>query len=253
MKRSLAVLGIIVLVSFAAPILAPYDPLATSPNVRQQPSLRHLLGTDHLGRDVLSRVLYGGRQTLWVAGIGCIVATISAVVLGLGVAVGGTPVQRVYSVVANSLLAIPVFMTALVLLTLFGRGSIQLAVATGLALIPAFSQVARTTALTIKHQPYVQAASALGATRFHIFLHHILPNAHPTLLAYMGVTYSQSMLNSTALSFLGLGTQLGVPDWGVMLAEGRYGFRSAPWVVVIPGLLIFLTVSAVNALVDNQS
>ncbi len=253
MNRSVVVLGIIVLLSVAAPILAPYDPLATSPNIRQQPNGAHPLGTDHLGRDVLSRVFYGGWQTLWVAGMACMVATIPGVLVGLGVVALGEFVQRVYTIVANSLLAIPVFMIALVLMTLFGRGTIQLAVATGFALIPACSQVARTTAYVIKQQPYIEASNALGSTRRYIFYHHVLPNARPTLLAYMGVTFSQSMLNSTALSFLGLGTQLGVPDWGVMLAEGRYGFRSAPWVMIIPGLLIFITVSAVNMLVDSQS
>lgn len=238
--------------TLAAPLLASFDPMQTGSNALHPPDTTYLLGTDLLGRDVFSRVLFGGRQTLAIALLATGIA--GAVGLLLGIMGGLTTVPYVDSLstsIINTLLALPGLMIALVILTLLGQGSWQVALATGIAQIAPFARVARAAILTVRTTAYIESAVAVGAPHHHILRRHILPNASPTILGYAGVTFGYSILNATALSFLGFGGDLGVPDWGVILAEARLAFRSAPWIGIMPGILIFLTVWSVNRLADD--
>jgi peptide/nickel transport system permease protein len=254
MRLSLLSLSLVILVSLAAPVLAPFDPMSTTAGeAMQSPDSQNLLGTDLLGRDVLSRVLFGGQRTLQIAALATVIAIVPGLVAGLIAGVIGSYVDRGIMVVVDSLLAIPPLVTALVTLTLLGQGPGQLAIATGIAQIAVFAQVTRSATKAVRSAEYVQASFALGATRLHVVIHHVVLSIRPTLNSYAGVVFAYSILNSAALSFLGLGGDPGVPDWGTILAEGRLAFQIAPWVAIVPGVMIMITVMSVNSLADHLS
>lgn len=253
MNRALLPLVLIITVLFA-PILAPNDPMATnSADALQPPSADYLLGTDALGRDVLSRVLHGGQRTVLIAGL----ATGLAVAVGLGLGVlagsGGRLVDELLAVLINALLAFPGLLLALVIVTLLGMGPLSVAVATGVSLLAGFARVTRATVQRTRSAGFVDAARALGAGPLWLTWAHVLPNALPTLLAYVGVTFAYAVINSAALSFLGLSGALGMPDWGAMLYDARVTFRAAPWASFGPGVGITLLVYAVNRMADRAA
>jgi ABC-type dipeptide/oligopeptide/nickel transport system permease subunit len=250
MRVPLLLVVLLTLLIVVAPLLAPADPMRTDPASQlQPPSPNHLLGTDLLGRDVLSRALYGGRHTLLIAAMATLIAVVPGLLLGLLVVSSVT--DRLINIVLNALLAFPGLLLALLVLTLVGQGALPLALATGVTQIAPFARVTRSAVLQARTQGYVGTAYALGATRLRVVIRHILPNILIILLAYTGVVFAYAILNSAALSFLGLGSEPGVPDWGVMLYEGRQAFRTAPWVAAAPGLAITLTVILVNHASDQ--
>ena len=251
MRLAVLILVVILLLTLAAPLIAPFDPMSTTAGpALQSPNSENLLGTDLLGRDVLSRVLYGGRRTLVVAAEATLIAVLPGLLIGVTAGTAGRRVNRFITVFINSWLAIPALIMALVVLTLLGSGVEQLAIAVGIAYIAVFAQVIRSATLSVRSAGYIEAAQALGATGRHIVIRHITPNVRPTLYSYTGVIFSYSILNSAALSFLGLGGDPSIPDWGTILADGRLTFQVTPWVAVAPGLLIVMTVMAVNRLAD---
>jgi ABC-type dipeptide/oligopeptide/nickel transport system permease subunit len=228
-----------------APALAPYDPMETNPTAQfQTPNTHHLLGTDLLGRDVLSRVLYGGQHTLVIAALATGIAVVPGVSLGLWR-------SRLVGVLINAILAFPGLLLALVIMTLLGQGAFALALAIGITQIAPCARVTRAAVISVSTQTYIEAANSLGASRRRLIFRHTLPNILPTLLAYTGVIFAYSILNGAALSFLGLGGEPGIPDWGVMLYEGRQAFRTAPWIAAAPGLGITITVVLINRAADR--
>lgn len=244
------VLGVVIGGTVFAPSLAPYDPMQIHAVILDLPSSDHLLGTDSLGRDVFSRLLYGGRHTLAIALIASGIALVIGV--GLGIIWGLAPkgLDDLLTVIMSAVLAIPSLLMALVILTLLGRGMGQIALAVGVSQIVLVVQVVRGATLGIRHAPYIESAYAIGATRARIIRHYILPNILPVVVSYGGVIVGYSLLNGTALTFLGLG-ELGVPDWGVILAEGRGVFDVAPRIAIYAGVLITSVVLAVNVIVDR--
>jgi len=235
-----------------APLLATHDPMTTSSaDALHPPSADYLLGTDWLGRDVFSRVLYGGQRTLIIAAVATAVAVIPGTLLGLLAGSAGRRVDDILSAVMNALLAFPGLLLALVVVTLLGTGPWSVAAATGVALVAGFARVTRAVVLRARSAAYVDASRALGAGPVRLALRHVLPNALPTLLAYAGVTFAYSVLNGAALSFLGLSGALGIPDWGAMLYDARVTFRAAPWVSLGPGVGITLIVYTINRLADQ--
>ncbi len=218
---------------------------------RQPPNAVYLLGTDHLGRDVLSRLIYGGQHTLRIAGLATLVATSIGLVWGLGLYILPKFTRPLFYHSLDALLAIPGLLLALLILTLLGQSDLSLALAVGVSQIAAVARVSHGLAKQTYHQEFITAAKALGASSWHITRHHILPNILPPFIAYAGVIFAFSILNSAGLSFLGVGVVPGTPDWGVMLAEGRYAFRAAPWVAFYSGLAISLTVWSINWLADS--
>jgi peptide/nickel transport system permease protein len=249
---SLALLGLIVLAAVLAPWLTSQDPREAVPGEQlEPPSGQHPFGTDLLGRDVFSRVLYGGRRTLSVA------LLTAGVTLGPGLAVGllagytGRWVDTALMTLMDALLAFPSLLMALALIALFGSGRSQIVFAVGIAGIPAYARVTRAAVLEAQALPFIEAARAIGARPESILRRHILPAVAPLLLAFAGVTLSWAILNGAALTFLGYGGDISAPDWGVMLADGRQTFRTAPWAVIAPGAALSLTVFAINLLAGS--
>ncbi len=252
MRVPLLILGVILFFVILAPVLTPLDPMKTNPTLQfQPPSGDNILGTDSLGRDVWTRVLYGGQSTLLMAIFALLIAIIPGVTLGLLAGTGQRWLDRMIGALTSALLAVPSLVVALVVLTLLGRGILSLSIAVGLSQIAPCAAVTRAAVQGVRSLTYIEAGYGLGATRRRILLRHILPNIQPTLMAYAGVVFGYSVLNGAALSFLGLGGELGTPDWGIMLAEGRAAFRIAPWIGIAPGLAITATIWSVNTLADH--
>jgi len=251
MRFSTLILCAIILITVSARWIAPHDPMMTrTDDSLQPPSLAYPLGTDLLGRDVFSRVLYGGQRTITIAFAAVLVAILPSVPI-LFIQQAGTNADTLLTTLLNVLLAIPPLMLSLVLITVLGRGWWQIALATGVAQIAPYARVVRGVSLQTYRMAYVDGARAVGGSKPWIVTRHILPNCLPTLLAYAGVMFSYAIINSAALSFLGLGGAPGTPEWGAILAEGRLVVQDAPWVSIAPGVLIVLTVIAVNTWVDQ--
>lgn len=244
---------LLILFALLGPALAPQDPHSTSADVQlQAPSSEHWLGTDLLGRDVFSRFLYGGQRILLIAGVATIIGIVPGVLLGLTAAFADARIDGLINGLLDALLAFPGVILALLLLTLFGSGTpLTVALATGAMQIATCARVTRAAAISVRSSGYIEAAVSYGAARIQIITAHVLPNIMSTLLAYFVVMFSFNILNSAALTFLGLGGAPGTPDWGVMLAEGRTVFRAAPWVALAPGIGISAAVIVVNWLAHS--
>ncbi|MBN1964475.1 MAG: ABC transporter permease, partial [Anaerolineae bacterium] len=236
LRLGAVLLGAIVLLVLLAPWLASHDPRRAEPDVQlQPPSREHLLGTDLLGRDVASRVLVGGRSTLAMGLLAGGVILVPGLLIGLAAGTLGRLADRVIMALMDALLAFPSLLLALALVALLGSGLVQIALAVGLAGIPAYARVTRAAVLEARTRPYVEAARAVGARPAGIVWRHIVPSIAPPLLAFAGVSLSWALLNGAALTFLGYGGDVSAPDWGVMLADGRQAFRTAPWIAIAPG------------------
>lgn len=228
------------------PALAPYHPLRTAPeNQNQPPSVEHPFGTDYLGRDIFSRILSGGQITVTQG----MLAAALAVMVGGALALLRTA-GRLWDEAArlwiDALLSLPNFMIALLMLAVLGQGSSALIVAVGIAQIAPFAQVMRAALIAVEGQGYVEGAIAGGASRWWVLTRHLLPSSLPVIGVQMRVTCAYCLLNSAALGFLGFGGEPGTPEWGMMLAEGRFALRSAPWAAIIPGTALTLLVMLVN-------
>ncbi len=235
-----------------ASFLAPAGPLAAdTTRGLLPPGPGGPLGTDLLGREVLTRLLWGGR---WTLGMGLLAL---AVAVGLGLPAGmvagtfGGWSEAVLMRLVDALLAFPSLLLAMAVVALLGPGMGSVAVAVGLAAAPAYARVARSAALEVRAQPYVDAARALGGSEWRVLVRHVLPNAAPPLVAFAATQLGWVLLNGAALNFLGLGAPPGTPEWGAMLVEGRGYLRDAPWVSAFPGLALTLTVLAANLVGDG--
>jgi peptide/nickel transport system permease protein len=240
----------------AAPLLAPHDPLAivapSTPVALQPPSMRHLLGTDALGRDVLSRVLFGGRVSLAVGvGVELVVATLGGAI-GLLAGYYGRALDSTLMRVTDVVMAFPSLVLAIGLIAVFetpGLANVFLVlVLLGWTTI---ARVVRGTVLTLKGREYVQAARAIGARDRTILLRHVLPNVLGPLLVAATLGVGGNMVAEAGLSFLGLGAQAPTISWGAMLADGQSDLMTAPWAAVFPGLALLLAILGINLLGDG--
>ena len=251
------VLSILVLVAIFAPLLAPHDPYAQSLMARMKPPVflggtwEHPLGTDHLGRDYLSRLIYGARVSLL---IGLVAATISGVIgTAMGVAAGyfGGKVDAVVTYLINVRLAMPVVLVALAVVAILG-GSLQVVIVVlGLLLWDRFAVVMRSSTLQVRGREYVAAAKAVGCSTPRVLMSEIMPNIANNLIVVMTLEMAHAILLEAALSFLGLGVQPPTPSWGLMVSEGKNMMLFEPWMVLIPGAVLFVLVLAINLMGDG--
>lgn len=249
---SFCVMLAVLLVAVFAPQLAPYDP--TKPDflaVRKAPSAEHILGTDDIGRDVLSRLIFGARASLAAGALSVLVAMALGVPLGIIAGYYGGTLGELIMRVTDALLAFPFLILAVALAAAFGPSLMNAMIAIGIASAPTFVRLARGQVLAVRTEEYVQAARALGAKNSRILVSHVLPNSLAPLLVQGTLTIATSIIAESSLSFLGLGVQPPTPSWGGMLNVAKNFMSQAPWMAVWPGVAIFVTVLAFNLFGDG--
>jgi len=246
-----AVLALAVLLALAAPLVAPYDPLAQNlGNTLAPPGREHLLGTDNVGRDVLSRVIWGARVSL-VAGLVSVVLAVSAgSVLGVVAGYCGGRVDGLVMRVMDAVLSFPPLVLALALGAVLGAGLTGVLLALGVVYTPTFARLMRGQVLTITARDYVDAARALGASGWRIAARHVVPNAINPIIVQASLSVAFAILAEASLSFLGLGIQPPQASWGSMINAGRGYLQQAPWIVFGPGAALFVTVVGVSFVGD---
>lgn len=256
-KNKAALAGFLIILFFVfiaifANIIAPYDPYEQSLYDRlQPPSNRHLFGTDDLGRDILSRIIYGSRISLAIGIISV------ALALGIGASAGlisayyGGIIDTILMRLFDIMLAFPTILLAIAIVAVLGPDLKNAMIAVGIVNIPTFARIVRASALVIKEQEYVMAAHALGQSSFKIIFKHILPNIVGPITVQASLSYGGSILSAAGLGFLGMGAQPPTPEWGAMLSQARSFIISAPWTVTFPGIAIFLSVLGFNILGDG--
>jgi peptide/nickel transport system permease protein len=238
------------LISIAAPLLAS-DPLELNPIIRlKPPSAEFWFGTDFLGREVYARVIYGGRISLTVGLAVAVIATTVGLFIGL-LAGYIRAVDAVVMRVMDGLMAIPGVLLAIALISLAGASVINVIIAITIPEVPRVVRLVRAVVLTIREQPYVEAAVSVGTKLPKILWKHILPNTMAPLIVQATYVCASAIVIESILSFLGAGTPPEVPSWGNIMAEGRDYFQIAPWMIFFPGLLLAITVLAVNILGDG--
>lgn len=242
----------LVLAAIFAPYLTPYDPTRQRlSQVLQHPSLAHPLGTDQLGRDLLARILYGGRLTLFIGVFAVSVGIVIGVPLGIISGFYRGAVDMIIQRVMDLMLAFTSFLLALTLVSLLGVGLTNVIVAVGISTIPRFARLVRSSVLTIREISYVEASRALGAADRRVLWRHVLPNAIAPVIVQATLSMGATILTAAGLGFLGLGVQPPTPEWGSMLGQGRNYIFSDPAVTTFPGLAIFLAVMGFNLLGDG--
>lgn len=248
---SLLVLALI-LMAVAAPIIAPYDPTyAEMRDAFMEPSAEHIFGTDKLGRDCFSRVIYGGRASL--TGVLILVASVFAVGTTLGVISGyfGGKVDMVIMRISDLMISFPGMILAIAVAGIMGGSLVNAVIALTIVSWTKYARLARSLVLKIKSRDFVEAAIVNGGTARHILWTHILPNILPLMVVTAAADIGALMMELAGLSFLGFGSQPPAPEWGLMLNEGRQQLQTAPWLMFFPGLAIFITVVIFNLWGDN--
>lgn len=246
------VLAVIITLTVLAPLIAPYDPIAQDTRaIRAAPSAAHLFGADNFGRDVFSRVLYGGRMSLPVGFVAVSITAVVGVALGLIAGYYGRTVDTVIMRWVDLMLAFPGILLAMSLIAILGTSLFNLMLAVGIAAIPEYTRVVRGTVLSVREAEYVIAARVSGSHDRAIILRHILPNVLPPVIVLATLGIAGAIILGSTLSFLGLGIQPPTPEWGNMLSDGRSMLRHQWWVSLFPGLAIMLTVLAINLLGDG--
>ena len=257
LRRPAAMLAMVLVAGFiavalAAPYVAPYDPNAINFGaVRKAPSGLYRLGTDEVGRDLLSRLIWGARASLLAGVIPVSIAVVVSIPLGLLSGYVGGWVDGVIMRITDAMLAIPFLIVAIALAAFLGPSLTNAMIAIGIATLPIFLRLARGTVLALKTEDYVEAARAVGGSHVRIAARHILPNMLPPLFIQSSITIAAAIIAEASLSFLGLGQQPPAPSWGSMLNAAQRYLSQAPWMALYPGLMIFIVVMALNVLGDG--
>jgi len=246
------ILALVALSATLAPVLGVHDPLEMNPQrLLENPSQDHPLGTDEFGRDILSRIIWGARISLYVSASSVALALVLGATLGIVAGLYGRPVDDLISRVLEVVFAFPGVLLALGIVGLLGPSVRNVVIAIGVVYTPVFGRLARATVLAAKERDYVEAARGCGASDFRLVGRHLLPNIIAPLIVQTSLSLSHAILAEASLSFLGLGTQPPAPSWGTMINTGQRLIEFSPWVAVFPGLAIMLAVLAFNLLGDG--
>lgn len=246
--------AILFLIVLAIAVIAPQwlahsDPLLADPvNAQLPPSAQHWLGTDQLGRDLLTRVIYGSRYSLLISVAAMALAVVFGTLLGLAAGLARGVIDELLSRAVDVISAFPDLLLALMLIAFTGPGTNNLIIALGVASVPRFARVVRAQTYSVMTSGYVEQARTFGLSRFTLITRHILPHAIAQVPALATLGLGTAIIGTAGLSFLGMGPQPPTAEWGLMLAEGRNYLRNAWWIAVWPGVFITLTVIAVNTL-----
>jgi peptide/nickel transport system permease protein len=242
----------LIVIALGADHIAPYDPVALNARHRLEgPSADFRFGTDRLGRDELSRVVYGARSSLGVAAASVSVALLVGTILGLVAGYFGGTADLVIGRIMDVFFSFPVLLLAIAIAAMLGPGVRNAALAIAVVYTPLFARVVRAPVISERHRDYVDAARVIGASHPAIITRHILPNVVSPIIVQASSALSAAILIEAALSYIGLGTQPPAPSWGTMLSEGRTFLETAPWMSIFPGLAIALAVLAFNLLGDG--
>lgn len=256
-KNRLALAGaivilVMVLAALFAPLIAPYDPEQQFPrDPLQSPSSRFLLGTDNVGRDTLSRIIYGTRVSLFVGLTSMAIAALIGIPIGLVSAYYGGMIDSIAMRAMDTLLAFPAVLLAIFIVAVLGPSLNNAILAVGIIYIPAFARVTRANVLSIREKEFVEAARCMGASDLRVMSRAVLPNCLSPLLVQFSLGVGYAMLVEAGLSFLGLGVQPPTPAWGQMVGLARNFITLSPWLITFPGLAIFLAVLAFNFIGDG--
>ena len=259
LRNKLAVIGLfifvfIMLAAVAAPLIANYDTDAIRinvPNRLQSPSAKHIFGTDEVGRDIMARIVHGARISLVVGCAAIAVALFIGGALGAIAGYSGGKIDDVIMRCMDVFLCLPDVLLALAIVAAFGTNLVNLTIAIGLAFTPKFSRVVRSAVMTVRGVEYVEAARTIGATNTQIITNHVLINCFGPIMVQVTLYVANAILTIAAMSFIGLGIQAPIPEWGNMLASGRVYMRDHAYIVMAPGLAIFLTILSLNLLGDG--
>lgn len=242
---------LLVVIAVAAPAVSPYDPIDQGAKRLLPPGREHLMGTDSLGRDIASRIVYGTRVSLYVGLISVSIALILGTTIGMIGGFFGGYVDATVMRLVDMMLAFPGLVLALLIAGLLGPSLTNTMIAVGIINTPTYARVARGALLSVLAEPYTEAARAIGGTNLHIIYRHLLPNIMVPLIVLATISLSTAILAESSLSFLGLGVQPPEPSWGGMLSNGRPFMEIAPWVAIFPGVAIMIAVLGFNLLGDG--
>lgn len=250
----LSVVFLLILVALLAPWIVPFPHDTVETHIKDRflsPSLKHFFGTDELGRDVFSRVLYGSRLSLQVGAIAIGLALTIGVPLGVVAGYSGGMLDEVIMRITDVFLSFPPLLLAMAISTLLGPNLINAMIAIAIAWWPWYTRLLRSEAISVRERDFVQAARAMGASQGKIVFKHVLPNCLTPIVIQASMDFGSIMLTSAALSFLGLGAQPPTPEWGLMVSTGRTYFLTNWWIVTFPGLAIFIAVLSFNLVGDG--
>ena len=245
-----SILFLIGILIIFAELIAPYDPIKISMQGRKAPSLEHLLGTDRLGRDILSRIIYGGRISILIGITSVAIGLSTGSVLGIISGYYGGSLDNIIMRLMDSLLAFPGILLALVIIAVLGPGLMNVTLAVGISSIPEYARLARGKVLEVKEMQYIEAVRSIGVSNLLIMIKHIIPNMSSSILIMASLQLGNAILVGSGLSFLGMGAQPPTPEWGLMTAEGRNFMNQAWWISTFPGLVILITVLSINQITD---
>ena len=248
----MVILGIFVFCAIFAPWIAPYDPIAQNVTRRREPpSWEHPFGLDEVGRDLLSRVIYGARVSLYVGVASVSLAIIAGTLIGAISGYAGGWIDNVVMRIMDIMLAFPSLLLAIAIVAILGPGLLNMLYAIAFVSIPAYARIIRASVLAAKEMDYTLAAKAIGCSSSRILFRHIMPNCLTPIIVQGTLGIATAILDAAGLSFLGLGAQPPTPEWGAMLGQGRGSVFTAPHVVIFPGLAIMLSVLGFNLLGDG--
>ena len=255
--NKLAVTGGVILILFIlmavlAPVIAPYDPYYMDASATlAPPSAEHLLGTDNMGRDILSRIFYGAQISLKVSIVSVSIATAAGVILGVVAGYFGKFTDGIISRILEIMFAVPEVLLALLIMSILGPSLNNIMIAIGIVYTPIFARITRGAVLSVKDSLYVEAARSIGVKDSIIIVRHILPNILSPILVQITLSLAFAILSEASLSFLGIGVEPDIPSWGIMLNNGKAWIEIAWWVGVFPGIAIALAVLGFNILGDG--
>jgi peptide/nickel transport system permease protein len=249
---SALVILLLIVIAIFAPLIVPYDPLAQDhSNLMGPPDGSHWMGTDDLGRDVFSRLLYGARTSMLISCVTTVCSLVIGTVLGLAAGYLGKIVDTVLQRVMDAIQSIPGLVLLLFIAAALGSSIRNEIIALSVFMIPGFNRVARGEALRLRSQGYVEASRSTGAGNLRIMTRHVLPNMMPIMITIATMAFGGVIIAESALSFLGIGTPPPTPSWGLMLSDGLNNIQREPWMIVFPGIALSIAVFAFNLLGDS--
>lgn len=248
----LLLFAVFVLAGLSAPLLAPYSPYENNlANLMATPSSQHWFGTDELGRDILTRILYGARISLLEGVLSAAIAAAIGVPIGMLAGYAGKRVDAVIMRLIDVLLAFPGVLLAIVIISILGPSLVNAILAVAIYTVPIFARFARGQTLAVKEEPYIEACRAMGMSNLRLLSRHVFPNIAATVMALVTLRVGINILTCASLSFLGLGAQAPLPEWGAMLANSRTALLIAPHLALFPGVAILLLVFGLNLFQDG--